>query len=97
MMLMLLCSIYLASPHPNKALEEPALCWEFGPFPTPSQVSQHLSGSCCVLAKQWLPLKGLNSNNMESLVPDLRDFQHELNMGHWNHTLRFPMYFCGLH
>ena len=74
------CFIYLPLPSPPIKLWKSLFsAGNFDPSPAPSQISQHLSSSCYVLAKQRLPLEGLNSNNMESLVADLRDFQHELN------------------
>lgn len=70
----------LGLPPPPIKLWKSLLSLGIWPLPLPpSQISQHLSGSCSVLAMQWLPWDRLNSNNMESLVPDLRDFQHELD------------------
>lgn len=81
----MLCLLALPPPHPPIKLWKSLLsAGNLAPSPGLSQISQHLSGSCYVLAKQWLPLEGLDSNTMESLVPDLRDFQHELD---WSRSL----------
>lgn len=63
---MLLALFTLPSSFLQKALEESPLPAGNMASPPQSQISQHLLGSCSVLAQQWLHLQELNSDNMES-------------------------------